>query len=58
METTLIVIIVGLASAYLAQKFYRSLQKKDEIQCGCSCSSCPSEQKCEEPSPKVIHHIN
>jgi hypothetical protein len=58
METTLIVIIVGLASVYLVRNFYRSLQKKDETQCGCGCTSCPSEQKCEEPSPKAIHHIN
>jgi hypothetical protein len=58
METLLIFIIVGLASVYLAQKFYRSLQKNDAIQCGCGCTSCPREQDCEEPSPRAIHHIN
>ena len=58
METTLIVIIVGLASAYLVRKFYRSLQKRDETQCGCSCTSCPREQNCDETSTQTIHHIN
>ncbi|UCD66251.1 MAG: FeoB-associated Cys-rich membrane protein [Deltaproteobacteria bacterium] len=58
MEATLIFIIVGLASAYLVRKFYRSLQKNDETQCGCGCTSCPEELDCEEPSPKAIHHIN
>ena len=58
METVFILIIVGLASAYLIRKFYRSLQNKDETQCGCGCSSCPSENICDDSSPKAIHHIN
>jgi len=58
METTLVVIIVGLASAYLVRKFYRSLQKKDETLCGCSCTSCPKEQNCDETPSQTIHHIN
>jgi hypothetical protein len=58
METTLIVIIVGLASAYLVRKFYRSLQKKDETQCGCGCTSCPEEKNCDEPPTPIINHIN
>ena len=48
METVLIFIIVGLASAYLVRKFYRSLQKTREPQCGCGCTSCPKEQNCKE----------
>jgi hypothetical protein len=58
METILVIIVVGLASAYLVRKFYRSLQKTEETQCGCGCTSCPSEQKCEEPPSQTIHHIN
>jgi hypothetical protein len=55
METFLIFIIVGLASSYLVRKFYRSLQKRDETQCGCT--SCPKEQNCNEQPTQTIHHI-
>jgi len=58
METVLIFTIVGLASAYLVRKFYRSLQKTKESQCGCGCSSCPKELNCNEQSTQTINHIN
>jgi uncharacterized membrane protein YuzA (DUF378 family) len=48
METVLIFIIVGFASVYLVRKFYRSLQKMQESQCGCGCTSCPKEQNCNK----------
>jgi len=57
METIFIFIIVGLATAYLVRKFYRSLQKKDETLCGCGCTSCPKEDACDETSLKVIHPV-
>jgi hypothetical protein len=50
MENALIAIIVGLAFVYLVRKFYRSLQNKDETQCGCGCTSCPQESDCDETS--------
>jgi len=58
METALIVIIVGLALVYLVRKFYHTLENKDEIQCGCGCTSCPNEQTCDEPPTQIINHIN
>jgi hypothetical protein len=57
METVLIFIIVGFASVYLVRKFYRSLKKTQEPQCGCGCNSCPKEQNCNEQLAQTIHHI-
>jgi len=48
METAFILIIIGLASTYIVWRFYRSLQNKDAAQCGCGCSSCPSQDNCSD----------
>ena len=57
METVLIIIIVGLAFTYLSKRFYNSLQKTKEPQCGCGCTSCPSEKNCDEPAIQPAAHI-
>jgi hypothetical protein len=57
METILIVIIVGLAAAYLLRKFYLSVQNKAENACVCGCTSCPKENYCSDPPPQSVNHI-
>jgi hypothetical protein len=47
METVMVMIIVGLAVAYLVKKYTGSVKKSDrENGCSCGCNSCPSSGSC------------
>ncbi|MBW1862036.1 MAG: FeoB-associated Cys-rich membrane protein [Deltaproteobacteria bacterium] len=46
MDTLLVILIVGLAGAYLVSRFYRS--SKQGVGCGGGCSSCDIGTTCNE----------
>lgn len=47
METLIVIIIVGLAVAYLITNTVKSSKKEDSCG-GCTCESCPTAVGCKE----------
>ncbi len=46
-ETTLVMIIVGLAAFYVGRTFYKNA-KKGENSCGCGCTACNIADTCND----------
>jgi hypothetical protein len=49
MQTTIVLIIVGLAAAFLLRKVYLRLFKRTPPACGCGCNGCALQQECTAP---------
>jgi hypothetical protein len=50
MQTTIVIIIVCLAAAYLVKTLIR--KPKDQDSCGCGCTSCTTSTTCHEENKK------
>lgn len=54
METIVVVIIVGMAAAFLGRSYYKKYKKGNP--CGCGCTSCPVDASaCEFPQERQKH---
>ena len=51
MENIIVILIVGVAVAFIGRNLYHKFKKKDR--CDCGCSSCPAdESSCESPEER------
>lgn len=51
MENIIVILIVGVAAAFMGRNFYQKFKKKDR--CDCGCSSCPADvSSCESPEER------
>jgi len=50
MDTLLVILIVGLAAAYIARNFYKKFIKAKGNSCDCGCSSCDIASTTCEPT--------
>lgn len=49
-ETTIVIIIVGLAAFFVGRTFYTNA-KKGKSTCSCGCSSCGIADSCSDADP-------
>lgn len=48
MQTILVILIVGLAVAYVGRRFYANFKKGAQTNCSCGCGGCANENSCDD----------
>ncbi len=56
MENIVVMIIVGLAAAFLGRSYYKKYKKSNQSSCGCT--SCPANASCCELPEGREKHID
>ncbi|NOQ20782.1 MAG: FeoB-associated Cys-rich membrane protein [Desulfobacterales bacterium] len=55
MQTIVAILIVAIAAGFLIRNFLKKIKKED--QCGCGCTSCPTDPASCEENPDNLKEI-